>query len=327
MNFITKGQGVLVVQMDVCADPSTHFLLYLILIMAAPTPVVVSGQWLAEAIQSNQVGPKLAVLDCSWYLPKAQRNTREEFAHQHIPGASFFDVDACSDQSSQYDHMLPSSNFFSQYVGDLGIGNDTHVVVYDTSSIGSFSAPRVWWMFRVFGHSSVSVLDGGMKLWLADGHPVTSEFSKPQRRDFRATLNASWVKSYEDVVENIRTKKVQVVDARSAGRFQGTEPEPRDDILPGHFSGAINMPYPTFLDPSGKHLGTEALAKLFKDAGVDLERPLWASCGSGVTACHVILAADRLGHPGVPLYDGSWCEWFKRSPPEDIITEGEKKKA
>uniref|UniRef100_A0A1A8IVU2 Sulfurtransferase n=1 Tax=Nothobranchius kuhntae TaxID=321403 RepID=A0A1A8IVU2_NOTKU len=294
--------------------------------MAAQVRAVISGQWLANAIRANQVGPKLAVLDCSWYLPKAQRNTREEFAHQHIPGASFFDVDACSDQSSQYDHMLPSSNFFSQYVGDLGIGNDTHVVVYDTSDSGSYSAPRVWWMFRVFGHSSVSVLDGGMKLWLADGHPVTSEYSKPQRRDFRATLNASWVKSYEDVVENIRTKKVQVVDARSAGRFQGTEPEPRDDILPGHFSGAINMPYTTFLDPSGKHLGTKALAKLFQDAGVDLERPLWTSCGSGVTACHVILAAHRLGHPGVPLYDGSWVEWFRRSSPEDIITEGEKKK-
>uniref|UniRef100_A0A3Q3BBI2 Sulfurtransferase n=1 Tax=Kryptolebias marmoratus TaxID=37003 RepID=A0A3Q3BBI2_KRYMA len=249
---------------------------------------LVSGQWLADAIRDNLVGPKLAVLDCSWYLPKAKRNTRDEFAQKHIPGASFFDIDECCDKSSKADHMLPSPGFFSQFVGDLGIGNDTHVV--------------------------------------ADGRPVSSEHKKPERREFRATLNASWVKSYEDVLDNIKTKKVQVVDTRSAGRFKGTDPEPRDDILPGHFPGAINMPYTKFLDSSGKHLGTEALAQLFKDAGVDLERPLWASCGSGVTACHIILAAERLGHPGVPLYDGSWCEWFQRAEQENIISEWGKNK-
>ncbi|XP_037544795.1 3-mercaptopyruvate sulfurtransferase [Nematolebias whitei] len=289
--------------------------------MAAQTPSLVSSRWLADAIKDNLVGPKLSILDSSWYLPKAKRNPRAEFAQKHIPGASFFDIDECCDRSSKFDHMLPSSDFFSQVVGDLGIGNDTHVVVYDTSSAGSFSAPRVWWMFRVFGHDSVSVLDGGMKNWEADGHPVSSQYKKPESREFRATLNASWVKSYEDVLENIKTKKVQVVDGRSAGRFKGTDPEPREDILPGHFPGAINMPYPKFLDPSGKHLGTEALAKLFKDAGVDLQRPLWASCGSGVTACHIVLAAERLGSPGVPLYDGSWCEWFQRAEQENIISE------
>ncbi|XP_013868310.1 3-mercaptopyruvate sulfurtransferase [Austrofundulus limnaeus] len=294
--------------------------------MAAQIRTVISGQWLANAVRTNLVGPKLRILDSSWYLPKAKRNTREEFAQKHIPGASFFDIDECCDESSEFDHMLPTSSLFSRYVGDLGIGNDTHVVVYDTSDSGSFSAPRVWWMFRVFGHRSVSVLDGGMKLWEADGHPVSSEYKKPERRDFQATLNASWVKSYVDVLENIKTKEVQVVDGRSAGRFKGTDPEPRDDTLPGHFPGAINMPYTTFLDSSGKHLETEALAKLFKDSGVDLERPLWASCGSGVTACHIILAAHRLGHPGVPLYDGSWVEWFKRASPENIISEGEGKK-
>ncbi|KAM4717673.1 3-mercaptopyruvate sulfurtransferase-like [Anableps anableps] len=293
---------------------------------ADPTADVVSCQWLADAIQNKLVGPKLRILDGSWYLPKTKRVAREEFNQKHIPGASFFDIDECCDKSSQYDHMLPTSSDFSQYVGDLGIGNDTHVVVYDTSDFGSYTAPRLWWTFRVFGHSLVSVLDGGFKHWLADGHPVTSDYSKPERRDFQANLNQSWVKSFEDVLENIKTKQVQVVDSRSAGRFRGTEPEPREDVLPGHFPETINIPFTSFLDSSGKHHSPEKLAKLFKEAGVDLEKPLWASCGSGVTACHVILTAHRLGYSGVGLYDGSWGEFFKRAPPEYIISEGEGKK-
>ncbi|XP_005806141.2 3-mercaptopyruvate sulfurtransferase-like [Xiphophorus maculatus] len=293
---------------------------------ADPTPAVVSGQWLADAIQNKLVGPKLRILDGSWYLPKTKRDTREEFNQKHIPGASFFNIDECCDQSSPYDHMLPTPSDFSRYVSDLGIGNDTHVVVYDTSDFGSYTAPRLWWTFRVFGHSSVSVLDGGFKNWVADGHPVTSDYTKPEKRDFRASLNQSWVKSYEDVLQNIKTKQVQVVDSRSAGRFRGTEPEPREDILPGHFPETINIPFTSFLDSSGKHHSPENLTKLFQESAVDLEKPLWASCGSGVTACHVILAAHRLGYSGVGLYDGSWGEFFKRAPPEFIVSEGEGKK-
>nr|XP_020476901.1 3-mercaptopyruvate sulfurtransferase-like [Monopterus albus] len=293
--------------------------------MAAQT--LVSTHWLAKAIRNNLVGPKLRILDTSWFLPKMKRDPKAEFAQQHIPSSSFFDIEECCDRSSQFDHMLPTSSHFSQYVGDLGIGNDTHVVVYDNSGFGSFSAPRVWWMFRLFGHSVVSVLDGGMRNWLADGYPVTSEYSRPERREFKATLNQSWVKSYEDVLENTRTKQAQVVDVRSAGRFRGTEPEPRDDQLPGHFPGAVNIPFTSFLDASGKELGTEGLAKVFREAGVDLERPVWASCGSGITSCHVVLAAHLLGHPGVCVYDGSWCEWFIRASPELIISEGEVKEA
>ncbi|XP_062263793.1 3-mercaptopyruvate sulfurtransferase-like [Platichthys flesus] len=295
-------------------------------VMAAQTRALVSGQWLAEAVRCNLVGPKLRILDTSWYLPKLKRDTKAEFAQRHIPGSLFFDIDECSDRSSALDHMLPTASHFSRYVGDLGIGSDTHVVVYDTSDFGSFSAPRVWWMFRMFGHSLVSVLDGGWKNWLLDGHPVTAESCVPERTEFRAAVNLSWVKSYEDVLENVGTRRVQVVDARSAGRFRGTEPEPRDDTLPGHFPGAINMPFTSFMDASGKELETEGLSKLFREAGVDLEQPLWTTCGSGVTACHVVLAAHLLGHPGACVYDGSWSEWFKRASPELIISEGEGKK-
>lgn len=196
--------------------------------MAVQTQELVSAKWLADAIKSNLIGPNLRILDTSWHLPILKRDANAEFNQQHIPGTSFFDIDKCADKTFSMDHMLPTASYFAEYVGGLGIGNDTHVVVYDTSDFGSFSAPRVWWMFRLFGHNSVSVLDGGMKNWLAEGHPVTAEYTKPGRADFKATANHSWVKSYEDVLKNIETKQVQVIDARSPGRFRGTEPEPRD---------------------------------------------------------------------------------------------------
>lgn len=196
--------------------------------MAAQFRTLVSARWLLDAIKNNRVGPKLRILDGSWYLAKAKRDPKAEFAQAHIPGASFFDIDECCDKNTTLDHMLPPPEHFSEYVASLGIGNDTHVVVYDTHSFGAFSAPRVWWMFRLFGHNLVSLLDGGMKNWLHENYSVTAEYSKPERQEFKAILNQSWVKTYEDVHENIKTKQVQVVDARSNGRFRGTEPEPRE---------------------------------------------------------------------------------------------------
>lgn len=255
-------------------------------------------------------------------MPKLKRDAKAEFKQRHIPGTLFFDIDECSDKTSSLDHMLPSREHFAEYVGSLGIGNNTHVVVYDTSDFGSYSAPRVWWMFRLFGHNCVSVLDGGMKNWLKEEKQLTAEYCPPERQEFNASVNQSWVKTYEDIVKNIDTKQFQVIDARSAGRFRGTEPEPRDDTKPGHFPGAINMPFTSFMDASGKELEPEQLRRLFQEACVDLDRPLWASCGSGVTACHVVLAAHLLGHPGVSVYDGSWAEWYKRAVPEHIISEG-----
>lgn len=195
--------------------------------MAAQARALVAARWLADAVKSNRVGPNLRILDVSWYLPKMKRNACVEFEQTHIPGASFFDIDECCDKSSEFDHMLPTVGEFADYVGNLGIGNNTHVVVYDASDFGSFSAPRVWWMFRVFGHNSVSVLDGGLRNWLREGHPVTEQYSKPASAEFRASFNKSWVKIYEDVLNNIKTNEFQVVDARANGRFRGVEPEPR----------------------------------------------------------------------------------------------------
>ncbi|XP_053087208.1 3-mercaptopyruvate sulfurtransferase [Pangasianodon hypophthalmus] len=196
--------------------------------MAGQVKALVGAKWLAEAVKNKRVGPSLRVLDASWYLPKLNRNAREEFTQRHIPGASFFDIDECCDKSSPFDHMLPGENEFADYVGNLGVGNDTHVVVYDCSDFGSFAAPRVWWMFRFFGHRSVSVLNGGMKTWLREGHPVTDLHSTPERAHFRAQGNPAWIRTYEDVLQNLTDRKFQLVDARVEGRFRGLEPEPRE---------------------------------------------------------------------------------------------------
>lgn len=193
---------------------------------------LVSAKWLSEAIKSPQPGLAIRLLDASWYLPKMKRNPRTEFEERHIPGAAFFDIDQCSDRTSPYDHMLPSAGEFAEYVGKLGVSSDSHVVVYDASDQGLFSAPRVWWMFRAFGHEAVSLLDGGLKNWTQEGYPVSSEKSRLVPTEFHASLDKSMVKSHEDIKENIELHQFQVVDARSAGRFMGNEPEPREGNNP-----------------------------------------------------------------------------------------------
>ncbi|KAG9340361.1 hypothetical protein JZ751_021474 [Albula glossodonta] len=295
--------------------------------MAVHIQALVRAKWLVDAVKANKIGPSLRVLDTSWYLPKLKRNAKNEFKEGHIPGASFFDIDECCDKTSSLDHMLPTEREFADYVGNLGIGNKTHVIVYDASDFGSFSAPRVWWMFRVFGHDLVSVLDGGLKNWVQEGNPVTAEYSKAEPTEFQASLKQSWVKSYEDVLGNLDSKQFQLVDARSSGRFRGIEPEPRENIEPGHIPGSVSMPFYSFLGSSGEELPTRQLAEMFRDAGVDLTRPLCATCGSGVTACHVVLAAHLCGHPGVSVYDGAWSEWFTRATPENVVSEGKGKLA
>lgn len=193
---------------------------------------LVSAKWLSEAIKSQQPGLALRIVDASWYLPKMKRDPKREFEERHIPGAVFFDIDQCSDRTSPYDHMLPKANDFAEYVGKLGVRNDSHVVVYDGSDQGLFSAPRVWWMFRVFGHEAVSLLDGGLKNWQREGNALTSGKTQVAPAEFHASLDKSLVKTYEDVLDNLDSHHFQLVDARAAGRFRGVEPEPRDGNVP-----------------------------------------------------------------------------------------------
>ncbi|XP_053326262.1 thiosulfate sulfurtransferase-like [Spea bombifrons] len=186
---------------------------------------LVSINWLAGALKNHQSAPSLRVLDASFYFPPI-RDGRKEFAEQHIPGALYFDIDECKDKESPYEVMLPSESSFAKYVGNLGINNNSHVVIYDADHLGMYYAPRVWWMFRVFGHHKVSILNGGLRNWLKQGLPVTSEETKVKPETFHAVLNSSLVKNFEDIEKNISSCQFQLVDSRSEGRYTGTEPEP-----------------------------------------------------------------------------------------------------
>ncbi|XP_070704189.1 3-mercaptopyruvate sulfurtransferase-like [Pempheris klunzingeri] len=295
--------------------------------MGAQTQALVSAKWLANMIKRNLVGTRLRVLDTSWYLPMMKRDGKKEFARSHIPGASFFDIDECSDRSSEFDHMLPTERFFADYVGGLGVGNDSHVVVYDASDFGAFTCTRVWWMFRLFGHPRVSVLDGGFRNWVREGHPVSGAHSRPEAARFTVTKkNSCWVKSYEDIRGNIEAQRFQVVDVRPYERFCGDEPEPREGVRSGHIPGSKCMPFFNFVDGEGMMLSTEELRRFFEKSQVDLNRPICGSCGSGVTACHMVLAAHLCGAPEASVYDGSWYEWFTKAPPEHIVSKASMKK-
>ncbi|XP_072299980.1 LOW QUALITY PROTEIN: thiosulfate sulfurtransferase-like [Eucyclogobius newberryi] len=202
--------------------------------MGMQSQALVTSRWLGNMVKRNLVGPSLRILDTSWFLPMMNRDGKKEFAQTHIPGASHFDIDDCSDRTSQFDHTLPSEELFSDYVGHHGISNDSHVIVYDASDFGAFSCTRVWWMFRLFGQPKVSVLNGGFRSWVKEGHPVTDQCSRPQPVKFKAKMNREWVKSFEDITENITTPQYQVVDVRPYARFLGKEAEPREGNVHVH---------------------------------------------------------------------------------------------
>lgn len=266
---------------------------------------LVTTQWLQDHLDA----PDIVVVDGSYYLPVMKRNAREEYLAGHIPGAVYFDIDAISDHSSSLPHMLPSPEAFSSAMRNLGIGDGTTIVVYD--GVGLFSAPRVWWTFRTFGVRDVYILDGGLPKWKAEGRPL--DFGEVRRtpRHFTARFNRGAVADVEDVKKALAHPEIQVVDARSAGRFAGTAPEPRLGLKSGHMPGALNLPFDTLLE-DGRLVAPEQIRAKFAAAGVDLEKPVVTSCGSGVTAAVLWFALDAVGKEPKALYDGSWTEWASR---------------
>jgi thiosulfate/3-mercaptopyruvate sulfurtransferase len=240
-------------------------------------------------------------------MPQLRRDARAEFAQGHIPGAVFFDIDAIADPTTTLPHMLPTAAAFAAAVGDLGVGSGDRVVVYDTR--GVVSAARVWWTFRVFGHDSVAVLDGGLRAWKAGGRPLETGAPTPPRREFHARRRPELVRDLDAMRRNLATRAEQVLDARSRGRFAGTEPEPRPGLRGGHIPGSLNLPYETLYRPDGTLLPPEGLRAAIEAAGVDLGKPITTSCGSGVTASVLALALHLAGVPRVAVYDGSWTEW------------------
>lgn len=268
-------------------------------------PHFVSGAWLEEHLNA----PDVVVVDASWYLPNLNRNAKEEYAAGHIPGAVFFDIDGIADHSTNLPHMLPSPQVFAAEMGKLGIGDGARIVIYD--GLGLFSAPRVWWTFRTMGARDVVILEGGAPRWKAENRPWTDEPTRRGPASFTARLDHGAVASVDDVKTYLAGDKIQIVDARPGDRFRGEAPEPRPGLKSGHMPGAKNVPAGLVTADGGLKSPAE-IEKLFSDAGVDLNRPIVTSCGSGVTAAILALALESTGRSIKSLYDGSWAEWGGR---------------
>jgi thiosulfate/3-mercaptopyruvate sulfurtransferase len=265
---------------------------------------LVDTEWLSAHLDD----PHIRVVDASFKLPGITPTAREDFARGHIPGAVFFDIDDIAEPGTSLPHMIPSPELFARKMEGLGIGNDDRVIVYD--SAGLSSAGRAWWMLRLFGHHDVALLDGGLPKWKAEGRPVDTVAPHPPRRRFTARFDPALVRDKRALLDNLSTPREQVVDARTAGRFEGIAEETRPGLRRGHIPGSRNLPYDRVTDPQTRRLrAADELSALFRDAGVALDRPIVTSCGSGVTACALAFALHLVGHPGAAVYDGSWSEW------------------
>lgn len=271
--------------------------------MTGKTPYLVSHQWLADRLGS----PELAIVDASWYLPAMGRNHTAEFAERRIPGAVFFDQDKIVDSASHLPHTLPPVAAFAEAVGNMGISETDTIVVYDGP--GFFSAPRVWWLFGLFGAKKIHLLDGGFDGWAKAGGAVeTGDPVAPAAKRFNATMDMARVATLEDMKRYIKNKERQIADARPAARFTGETPEPRPEMRSGHMPTARSVPISSLAE-GGKLKSLNELQDLFDSAGIDLSKPVVTTCGSGVTAAGISFALAALGHTDHKLFDGSWVEW------------------
>ena len=275
--------------------------------VAGPSPAaLVDTAWLARHLGA----PDLKVVDATWFLPTVARDARQEYRDAHIPGAVYFDIDEVADDASPLPHMLPDAVKFSSRARRLGLGDGTRIVVYDSNKYSA--SARVWWMFRVFGHPEVMVLDGGLAKWRAEARPVTDQPVTPREAHFTARQNNLLVRDLEQMRANLLSHREQVLDARSRGRFAGTEPEPRLGLRGGHIPGSLNLPHLELIAADGTLLPADQLRRRFAAAGVDVDRPIANTCGSGVTASTLALALHEMGCGDVAVYDGSWSEWGGR---------------
>jgi thiosulfate/3-mercaptopyruvate sulfurtransferase len=270
----------------------------------ADPDALVSTEWLA----AHLAVPEIRIVDGSFKMPGVTPTAAEDYRAQHLPGAVFFDIDAVADSANPLPHMLPSPEDFAAAMSGLGIGDNHRVIVYD--SAGLMSAARIWWMLRVFGHTNVAILDGGLPKWLAEGRPVDEKIPHPGPSRFAPRFNGELVRDKARLRANLSSKDEQVLDARAAPRFEGSVAESWPGRRSGRIPGSFNLPYDRLTDPKTKTLlPRETLRQLFERSGIDLKRPVVASCGSGVTACALAFGLHMLGHPTVSVYDGSWAEW------------------
>ena len=272
----------------------------------APAAPLVNADWLRAVCKQ----PDVVVLDASWHMPATRRDGAAEFELGHIPGAAFFSIDGIADPDSPLPHMVPSAEAFATAVGTLGVGTGDHVVCYASDGIGT--APRAWWMFRLFGHERVSVLDGGLPAWTTAGGGLVKGPATAAPRIFRAALDPTRIRDLAAVRANLATAAELVVDARSAGRFAGAEPEPRPGLRGGHVPGSVSLPYQTLLD-GPRMLPPDELRARLETAGVTGDQRPVFTCGSGVSACTLALGLTLTARDDWAVYDGSWSEWGGRA--------------
>lgn len=267
---------------------------------------LVTGEWLAAHLND----PDLRIIDATYHLPHSDRDAYEEWTYRHIPGAMHFDIDKVADTSTRLPHMLPDANAFADAMGQMGISNDHKVVVYDANG-GYMAACRLWWMLRAFGYMNAAILDGGMVRWGKERRPMETHEPIVRPAVFKAVFNPALVKSKADMLANLDSLDFQVIDARSEGRFKGVDHEPRPTERKGHIPGSLNVPFTLITPPSHDFTFRHAtqIAEIMDAAGVDMDKPAIATCGSGVTACVVAFALYLLGKDDVAVYDGSWAEW------------------
>ena len=267
---------------------------------------LVSTEWLAARLGA----PDIRIVDASFKMPGVTPTAHEDYVQEHIPGAVFFDIDEIADTASPLPHMLPSAEKFASRMRRLGLGDGNRIVLYHAKGVGLAGAARAWWMLRVFGHRDVSILDGGLPKWQAEGRPVDDLPPTPRERHFTARLNTLLVRDQDQILANIASRREQLLDARAPARFAGEAPELWPGRRLGHIPGSLNLDHVTLVDPAtGTVKSPEALAQLFEAAGIDPKRPVVTSCGSGVTACVLALGLHLSGHKDVAVYDGSWAEW------------------
>lgn len=264
---------------------------------------LVSTTWLADNLDHQD----LTVLDGSWYLPNMNRDAAQEYKEVHIPGAIFADIDVLSDPSSPLPHTMPNFDDFARQLGNMGLAADDVIVVYDT---GLPTAARIWYMLKVMGHTSVAVLDGGLKKWLAEERPVISDLPQVTPTQYHASPKPDLLLDLEAMTKAQKAGTTQVVDVRPRDRYEGTVPEPRPGVRAGHIPGAFSLPFFEFIDPeTNVFLSPPAFRQKLEETGLSVADPVIAYCGSGVTACNLALASEAAGGPVVKIYDGSWSEW------------------